>query len=179
MFHHKGKWSKSTHAQSIDVFDQALALLQQHSVEVIARGARLPPFQRQHGNTASPYVWEFSNLLERLNERLKDRGDYGIVIADQQAQYRQRLQRNLADGRENGTGGYRNQKLTRILDTAHFVDSQQSPMVQLADLVAFIMRRRACTTHERDARQEKVMLRLFNRIHAAIPEPRGQYHTIR
>jgi len=58
MFHHKGKWSKSTHAQSIDVFDQALALLQQHSVEVIARGARLPPFK---GSMGTQRVHTFGN----------------------------------------------------------------------------------------------------------------------
>lgn len=179
IFHQTGQWSTSTIAQSIQVFDQALALLEQHGVEVIARGANLDRFRKKYGAASDPFVLEFSNLLERLNERLSARQDYGLVIADQQTEYRDTLQRNLISSRQVGTGGYRSQKLTRILDAAHFVDSKLSPMTQLADIVAFVMRRRASRTPEHDARLEKVMHRWFARIYGALPNPPGKYHSIR
>ena len=39
-----------------------------HGVEVIARGTQLASFKKKFGG--SPYVWNFSNLLVHLNERL-------------------------------------------------------------------------------------------------------------
>jgi hypothetical protein len=163
----------------VAIFDATLEVLRDCRIEVIARGADLARFQRSYGAGRTPYRWEFSNLLERLNERLHARDEYGLVIADQQHQYRQSLQRLVIDARRVGTGGYRDQQLDRILDTAHFVDSRLSRMTQLADMVAFLMRRRQSVRQETDARAEAAVSRWLQVIDAAIPEPKGQYFTVR
>lgn len=179
LFHGNDDWLKGR--TDIDgrvrVFDSLLGLLSAHEVEVIARGTQLASFEKKYGG--SPYVWNFSNLLERLNERLTARSDYGLVIADQQHQYRERLQKDLADAHEYGTGGYRSSKLKRIVDTVHFVDSRRSAMTQLVDVVAFILRRRATIPAELDPRLEVVMSRWHQLVLDAVPDPRGQYLTIR
>jgi hypothetical protein len=173
-----GDWGEASVPDSISVYSEALDVVAQSSIEVIARGINLAAFGRRYpGRT--PYVWEFSNLLERLNERLEVLDDYGIVIADEQHQYRHGLQRDVVHARRFGTGGYRDQRLTRILDTAHFVDSRLSRVTQLADLVAFILRRRASYPTEADERAEAAMSDLAAKVYAAIPDPPGQYHTIR
>lgn len=179
VFHGKGNWSKSTIDQKIWVFDQALGLLGAHDVEVIARGANLSRFKANYGAGNDPYVWEFSNLLERLNERCRARDDYGLVIADEQSQHKETLQRRLAHAKKYGTGGYRSQTLERVLDTAHFVDSELSRLTQLSDVVAFVLRRRAGRPLEHDPRLEAVMDRWSSLVYASVPDPQGQYHTIR
>ena len=178
VFHGEKAWQKGPIAQRSTVLENALSLIPQHGVEVIARGADLSRFKKRYPGT-DPYRWEFSNLLERLNERLKELNDYGLVIADQQHDYRALLQQDVADGKQYGTGGYRSQKLVRVLDTAHFVESQLSRLVQLADMAAFVLRRRATIPTERDARLEALMARLFALVEDGIPNPKGQYHTIR
>jgi len=178
IFNFEGDWTKSNAQHSIWVFDEALTLLTQHNVEVIARGAHLPTFRNRYGKAADPFPWNFSNLLERLNERLRARDEYGIVIADEQSEYRDALQRDLENARRYGTGGYRSQTLTRVLDTAHFVDSRLSRMTQLTDMVAYILRRRN-GQREGDERVENSMRRWFELVYASIPQPNGQYYTIR
>jgi hypothetical protein len=179
VFHGNAKWARGSIAQRVAVFDQVLGLLTTHGVEVIARGANLSRFTSNYGPENDPYVWEFSNLLERLNERCYARDDFSLVIADEQSEHKETLRRQLAHAKQFGTGGYRSQKLERVLDTAHFVDSRLSRMTQVADMVAFVMRRRAGRRVERDPRLEAVMERWSNLIYAAIPEPAGQYYTVR
>jgi hypothetical protein len=178
IFHQNSDWAKSSIPRAIQVFDELLALLDKHKIEVIARGTQVLSFRSRYGADADPYVWNFSNLLERLNERLGARGEHGLVIADQQSQYKDALQRDLAYAREYGTGGYRSSHHL-ILDTAHFVDSRLSPMTQLVDVVTFVLRRRATRPTEPDGRLDAVMARWFDLVFNAVPAPKGQFHSIR
>ena len=171
-------WQRGSIQQRVDLLDATLSVIGDVGIEVIARGANMQRFAKNYPG-ADPYRWEFSNLLERLNERLRTLGDYGLVISDQQTEHREGIQRDVANSKQYGTGGYRSQKLERILDTAHFVDSKLSRMIQLADMAAFILRRRATRRTEGDARLEAVMERLSRLVYDAIPAPQGQFHTIR
>lgn len=161
------------------VLEQTLEVLALHNIEVITHGANLRAFEAQYGKDASPYKWEFSNLLERLNERLHARDEYAVVIADQHDQYRDTLQAGVLEMRGYGTGGYRHQKLSRVVDTVHFVDSKLSRMTQLADVVAYVYRRRRSVPTEKDPRAEALAQRLDALITAALPEPKGKFSTIR
>lgn len=162
-----------------NVIRQALQVLAAHNIEVISHGAELSAVRKRYGDQFDPYLWEFSNLLERLNERLRARDEYAVVIADHHATHRDRLQQNVIDARTRGTGGYRNQVLDRIVDTAHFVDSRLSRMTQLADLVVYTLRRRRSIPVETDQRAEVIQTELVDLIIAAIPDPRAKYNTIR
>ncbi len=177
IFHGTGDWARGAPPLRAGVFTDALAVLAACQLEVIARGVNLSRFARRY--QGDPFRWEFSNLLERVNERLRAVNEYGLVIADQQNQHRKLLQSDVANGKAFGTGGYRNQRLTRVLDTAHFVDSRLSRLVQLADVVAFVLRRRATIPLEPDQRAEAFMADWIRTISAAIPTPIGKYHTIR
>src|SRR5690606_5275601 len=123
IFHGRDGWKGSV-SDRATVFLKALEVLRRHDIEVIAHGANLRSLRKTYGASFDPYRWEFRNMLERLNERLRTRDEYAVVIADHHAKYRTRIQQDVIDCRSNGTGGYRDQKLTRIVDTAHFVDSR-------------------------------------------------------
>lgn len=178
IFNGAKSWQKGTIQQRIDLLDKALSVIGRYDIEVIARGVNIARFRKNYPGQ-DPYRWEFSNLLERLNERLRARQERGLVISDEQAQYREGIQRDVAHSKEYGTGGYRSQTLDRIVDTAHFVDSRLSRMIQLADMAAFVLRRRATIRIEHDSRLEAVMLRLSTLVRDAVPQPAGQYFTIR
>lgn len=172
-------WSRSkTEVQArVDVYEAALELLQPNGIEVIAHGANLEEFRKRYGNK-DPEEWEFTNLLERLNERLKERSEVGLVISDDRPHHRG-LQWDFAHAKRWGTGGYRHQVLDHIIDAAHLVDSRLSRMVQLADLVAVVLRRRSSFPQESDPRMEAAMTRLFGLVMAAVPDPTGRYVTVR
>ena len=162
-----------------NVVRQAIQVLATHNIEVISHGAELRAVRSRYGDQFDPYRWEFSNLLERLNERLRARDEYAVVIADHHATHRDRLQQDVIDARTGGTGGYRNQVLDRVVDTAHFVDSRLSRMTQLADLVVYTLRRRRSIPVEADQRADALQNELVDLITNAIPDPRAKYNTIR
>ncbi len=176
----RGQWSKATNiADRVDLYGKVLDVLSDCGVEVILHGAKIKHLKHRYGLRHDPYRWEFINVLERLNERLRSLDDYAVVIADQQHQHRGRVQRDVIDCRVHGTPGYRTQKLDRILDTAHFVDSELSRMIQLADMVAFVARRRLSVPRESDPRAEVAMADLDAKVRSAVPDPKAKYLTIR
>lgn len=168
-------WATVQIQDRIDLTDNALESLGLFQMDVFCRGIQMTHFRQRYGRT-SPHPWAFRNLLERLNERLDRLDEYAVVIADQHSQQRT-LKRDLREAQLYGTPGYRRQVLDRIRDTAHFVDSSESRMIQLADLVAYVRRRRARGT-ERDTRAELTMRRLYGRLTVAVPEPAGQFDTV-
>jgi len=52
-------------------------------------------------------------------------------------------------------------------------------MTQLADLVVFTLRRRQSIPVETDPRAEAVQAELVRLVIEAIPDPKGQYRTVR
>lgn len=113
LFHCQGEWEGATIPQAIGVFEEALAVIPELGIEVIARGVHLESFQKRYGDL-EPYRWEFSNLLERLNERLGALDAQGLVIADEHKEYGWLLRQDLRIGKQFGTAGYRRQKLIRV-----------------------------------------------------------------
>lgn len=176
MAHGGGDWSNVSLPDRLQLLEAALSVIGAYGIELISRGVHLDAFRAKYG-PGSPYTWLFRNLLERLNERLKSRDSYGLVIADEQHQYRHVLLKDLIEGQRYTTPGYRGQRLDRIVDTAHFVDSKLSRMIQLADMAVYIRRRRE-RGPEADPRAEAVMARLSGLVSAGVPDPSWQYNTV-
>lgn len=171
-------WAGLSYAQRYEVVEAALDVIGRHGVEVLARGVELARFQKRYNKDKSfLHQIAFRNLLERLCERLAQRDDLGLVIADEH--YTKSVMRHEVRQAKSGrTPGYRGTNFARILDTLHFVDSGDSRMVQLADLVAFTRRRRRSIPTERHPDGEAAMARIAERLHDAVPEPSGQYDSV-
>ncbi|MGX7681871.1 DUF3800 domain-containing protein [Jatrophihabitans sp. DSM 45814] len=107
--------------------------------------------------------------MERLDEHASKMGRNALVIADEvdgQSQYRQELW-----GYQHGaTWGYRSRRITRVIDTIHFAPSHASRLVQGADLIAYLYRRRMTIT-ERDKRAERTWSAIMDRL-----RPRETHH---
>lgn len=175
MLQGSGDWATIQLQDRVNLVDNALESLAAGQMEVFCRGINMDRFRHRYGQT-DPHPWAFRNLLERLNERLRQANEYAVVIADEHSKQRT-LKRDLRDAQRHGTPGYRGQILDRIRDTAHFVDSAESRMIQLADLVAYVRRRRA-RGPAADPRAEEAMQRLQGRITNSVPNPTGQFDTI-
>jgi hypothetical protein len=102
------------------------------------------------------------HMLERLDEFGQQLGEQILVIADE-IDDPNRHRANLHDFRITGTPGYRSSQLLNILDTLHFVPSQHSRLIQAADLVAFLRRRRT-TVVETNPKQAQAIERLWGHV---------------
>lgn len=175
----KGAWAKGRTNISglIDVAHEVLGVLAAHEIEVICRGVELDRFRRKYGPRASPHTWLFRNVLERLNERLKALDDYALVIADEHHQYGRSMRADLHIGQRVSTPGYRGQKLARVIDTVHFVNSADSRLTQLADMAVYVRRRRE-SGPENDPRFEAAMAQLGAKVFGAVAIPSGAMDTV-
>jgi hypothetical protein len=125
----------------IGVFGAAFQALADHDVTVIVRGVDIRRLNDRYTGQRAPYVVTLQHLLERIHDHAEHCDEYSLVIADEVGMQYQLF----------GTPGYRGRRLDRIVDTLHFAPSRDSRLLQAADLIAFLYRRR--TTHvEPDAR---------------------------
>jgi len=171
----KNDWGELCHEARYYILEAALDVLIAGNIEVIMRGFDLGHWKRKYGSKP-PHSYCFMNLLERLNERLEERKERALVIADEHHD-KSLMKRTLQLAKVDGTWGYRKQKLDRIVDTVHFIDSQESRLVQLADVVAFT-RRRHKLGPQRHPNSVVGLARMVERIRRATPYPVGQFDSV-
>lgn len=150
----------------IGVYNKALQAIADHDVKIIIRSVDIPRLNQRYSSPDHPHSIVMTHLLERVDEYATWVKDRALVIADEvdsQDSYR----RELWHYQRYGTWGYRARKIKCIVDTIHFAPSTSSRLVQGADLIAYMARRRA--THvETDGRAARANQALWARIQPKI-----------
>lgn len=138
---HKGKgryFSKLKVEQRIEVMDDLLSVIKSYGLQIIytvinkqATKAKLHPHQLA-----------FLFLIERIEDYLIKENSLGLLVADENRDIEQRLIDDLERFKTIDTGfGYRPTKIDHIIDSLHFVKSHNNHLIQLADIVAYILLR--------------------------------------
>lgn len=85
----------------------------------------------------------FSLSVEKIEERLKGHlNSYCLLVADEQDELEQRLIDDLDHFKQHGTHfGYNNVSVDRIIDSVHFVQSNNNYLMQLTDVLCYLIRR--------------------------------------
>ena len=178
LFAGKEEWKGVATDHRIDVYKRALSIIPQHGIEVLYRGIDLDGYRAKYRGSSDPrgdaFSFMFGDLLTKhLVRRSRDRNERVLVVTDQQHQYADRLRRAHSEARSSQPDGE-----ARIIDACHFVDSSHSPLVQLADLAAFIQRRRILVPEEGDKHAEQAMAMLAQIVEDSIPGPRSSYSSV-
>lgn len=147
----------------IGVYDRALRALADHDVRIIIRSVDIPGLHKRHPTGHDhPHAVVLSHLVERIDEHLERIDEVGLLIADEvdgQDSYR----RDLWTYQRSATKGYRSRQITRVVDALHLAPSSSSRLLQGADLIAYLARRRAVHV-ELDARARQASERLWTCI---------------
>jgi hypothetical protein len=169
MFHLEAEWEplKARPRAAIAVYNQAMRAIGAQDVAVFLEGLDCTPGE---GLPCPPHQLVLQRLLERLYVFAGTVGEPVLVICDEVEEPSRQLSsqhshyRDLLVGyREEGTPGDRCSTLPHILDTVHFAPSRHSRLLQAADLVAFLHRRRVTVT-ETDPRSAQALDRLWNHL---------------
>ena len=116
--------------------DLARELASWPNVRVFADAISKPDFQPKRPTT--PYEMAFEQVLTRFQAFLSAVQSTGIVVHDNNATAAPRLTKLARKFHKDGTF-YR--KITDIVETPLFVDSELTSMIQIADLCSFALRR--------------------------------------
>lgn len=135
-----GHWKDKTYEERIAVFEQALSVLGDLEIAVAFSSIHKERLHERYSGRrdGSAYLLALQFLLEKIDmlQGLK------ILIADEAKEHELRAITMVADLQDWGGGEVPGHQLRTVIDSMHFVSSQASAGVQLADLVAFVLQRK-------------------------------------
>lgn len=166
LFHGKGDWALLSPRQRLSVYNKVFQAIADHDVSIFLRGLDIPAQKARYVRCDPPHDIVLQHLLERINAYADETAQAALVIADE-LQEHDRHRRHLSDFKALGTPGYLSSRLPRIVDTIHFAPSHHSRLIQLADMVVFLHRRRQAH-RELDARSAAANAALWQRIEPRI-----------
>jgi hypothetical protein len=157
LFHGKGEFApmNAVPRARIALYSSALRTLADANSWIILRGVSKPGLLRRYGaDHEHPHRIVMTHLLERIDmfcQSTRGGDDHAVVVADEHHETQSALLRDLVTYQDRGTSGYLARRIRRVVDTIHFVNSRTNPLVQGADLIAFLALRTK-TVRETDAR---------------------------
>lgn len=163
---HEWKSLKPRVRALISVYDQAMRAIGDQDLHIFLRGLDRRRHRLRYTQPRAEHEVVLHHLLERLNDFGHSLGEQILVIADEITDPNE-LRARLTEFRRIGTPGYRPSHLEHILDTLHFAPSTHSRLLQAADLVTFIHRRRR-TIKESDRRQAAAIERIWSHVECRV-----------
>lgn len=151
----------------VGIYADVFQCLSDCDCRIVLRGVSKAGLIRRYIHPEHPHRVTMTHLIERVDSFCKGQDEHALLVADEHHETQSALLRDLVTYQEWGTWGYLAKKIERIVDTIHFVTSSTNPLVQGADLVAFLTRRRA-THKEKDPRAEKTNEDLWQIIEPRI-----------
>lgn len=152
LFSGRGECNGIAPAQRIKVYEEMMQLLSNYDCVLFIRGIDKQLHQQRAREKSyipeHPHQLASRYLFERIDEWLQNQqvnGQeplYGLLVADEQKEVERDAVKNFASWREWGTQrGYRARNIDFLIDTIHYVPSQDSWLIQLADCVVFLRNR--------------------------------------
>ncbi len=138
---HKGKgryFSKLKVEQRIEIMDDLLNIIKSYNLQIIYT------IINKQANKAKlhPHQLAFLFLIECIEDYLIKENSLGLLVADENRDIEQRLIDDLERFKTIDTGfGDRPTKIDHIIDSLHFVKSHNNHLIQLADVVAYVLLR--------------------------------------
>lgn len=134
-------WAGVDPPQLLAIYHAALALLEQHEVSIAYASIDKPKLKAKYNDPGSAYLLALQFLLQKVHTNWP--GTLKVVVADESKEQELHAIKMVADLQTWGSGVVPGPPLPSIIDTLHFVRSEASPGVQIADLVAFVIHRHA------------------------------------
>ena len=136
-----GHWKGKSYEELMAAYEAAIGLLDELDLFVSWASIYKEGLHRRHGGgaDANAYPLALQFLLEKI-DRVPD-GYLQLVIADEAKEHELKAVRMVADMQHLGLGEVAGRTLTSVIDSLHFARSHDSPGVQMADLVAYVLQR--------------------------------------
>jgi hypothetical protein len=141
IWHGKGHWEGKEPPALLAAYEAAISLLDAHDIDIAhATINRVGLHDRYDGNAdENAYVLALQFLLEKLEANVSG---HKVLIADEAKEQQLRAIKMFSDMQRVEWGGpVPGRQLTTFIDSLHFVSSQASAGVQMADLVAYVLQR--------------------------------------
>ena len=105
-----------------------------------------------------PHDFVLKSLLEKTDRYFEQQGVFGLAICDEIGSTAEMSSQrnNFRSLQKHGIGCNYPRKISRIVDTLHFVSSKESRLIQAIDLVVFLHRRRSVHRFKKESERDEV-----------------------
>jgi Protein of unknown function (DUF3800) len=159
LWHGTHHWASKTPPELIAAYQDAIGIL--NACEVVIAHACIDKtalHAKYNGAAdANAYRLALQFLLEKIDNNL---GSLKVLVADEAREQTLGAIKMVADMQLWGAGEVPSHRLVTVIDSLHFVRSQASPGVQMADLAAYVIQRRRLTPTEHHPDAEAAMARM-------------------
>lgn len=135
-----GYWKGKKPSELLAAYEDLIDLLPRFDLGVSHASIHKARLHKRYGGSAddNAYLLALQFLLEKI-DRLSSQ--YKVVVADEAKEHQLRAVAMVADAQKWGGGEVPGTKLKTVIDSLHFVRSNASPGVQMADTVAYLLQR--------------------------------------
>lgn len=137
-----GLWACKTHQERIGAFEAAVELLQGCDIDLAHATIDKEKLSERHDGKYNENAYRLA--LQFLLEKVDQFGsELKVVVADEAHQSDARAAIDMVDSMQNwpGAGEVPGRQFRTVIDTLHYVRSNDSPGVQMADLAAYVIQR--------------------------------------
>ena len=167
MYRGEGPCAAMPPAERIELYGELLGLVPAHDARLVWQGIDKARLAARYRNPMHPHKLAFIFLVEQIERLLREQGDYGLLISDEEKEVEAQVVEDLLRYKEHGTSfGYNPLDLTRIVDNVHWVKSHNSRLLQLCDCCVYLCQRVA-----RDRGKTSATAQAVQRLWAGL-EPR-------
>lgn len=143
LWHGNRPWKSIEASERLEVYKELIGLLDLYDLDLAHSTIDKQRLHDRYNGVAdnNAYLLALQFLLQKIDQKWEWRHENKIVIADEAKNHHVNAVDMVASLQESGMGEVPGPKFETIIDSLHFVRSEVSPGVQMADLVAFILQR--------------------------------------
>lgn len=137
-----GVWSELAPEQRLAAYEEAISLIETLGISISHATINKAQLHLRYGGAAdaNAYLLALQFLLEKIDSL---GSDLKVLVADESKEQQLRAIKMVGDMQLwGGRGEVPGRQLATIIDSLHFVRSDASAGVQMADLVAYLIQRR-------------------------------------
>lgn len=160
LYRGEGIWSDLKFGRRLRVFEDSLSLLTDHDLHMVV-GTCDKKRLVGYASPLHPHSVAFWLCLERVAEYVGNHGELGFIVADDSAQKTRDLAKAVLDNyRRTGPPFGRPVDLSSVIDTVHFMSSNESLHIQLCDLALYVIRKKRASQDDKYKLASRVLPRI-------------------
>lgn len=139
LFQGKGYFQHFGLADRLNVFEKMVELTERHNIPFFAQSIDKQKHKDKYSTPFHPHNVAFMYLIEKIDGHLEQLGERGIVVMDKCRDTEQQIINDFTTYKESGTKfGHFKREINQLVDTVMYVDSFNSNVVQMADVLSYI-----------------------------------------
>jgi hypothetical protein len=143
LFHGRKNFNNINIQTRTQIFNDILDITIKYSIPMKYIFIDKVKMQNKYNNPYCPIEWGFTLFSEMFDEYLEQEQDKGLIISDIIDDVKiKKIKTNLKNSQKESIPLPKGKQLKNIIETVHYLDSKESYLLQLSDVITYIIGRK-------------------------------------